>query len=177
MNADHSCAHCHRPLYGFGVAADGSVLCHTDDPRVDCYRLVTVYRHKTDGSCCRISGRGMSVEEQERMDSERIEGLYAQFAEFTAEQCMLRKLFEDVSNRRAETALQLQEAGEPYRQIGRRTGISAPRAAQLGKQAKENRALRAEEEQETAQYAERPVPKSLGLGRGPAELSRREGFE
>lgn len=60
LRPDSRCTHCDRPLGlpGIGVAADGSVLCHTgtvpatQDPP-DCYRLVTVYRHTTDGACCR----------------------------------------------------------------------------------------------------------------------------
>lgn len=44
------CGHCKQPVVGFGVAADGTLLCHTQ--MHDCYRLVTRYGHRTDGTCC-----------------------------------------------------------------------------------------------------------------------------
>lgn len=60
MTADATCGHCKRPITtaSRGIAADGTVLCHTgtipprNDPP-DCYRLVTIYQHATDGTCCR----------------------------------------------------------------------------------------------------------------------------
>lgn len=55
-----TCGHCGRPITqaSRGWAADGTVLCHTgtipaDVEPQDCYRLVTIYRHLTDGTCCR----------------------------------------------------------------------------------------------------------------------------
>ena len=56
---DETCGHCGRPITtaARGWAADGTVLCHTgtvppDDDPPDCYRLVLIYRHAADGSCC-----------------------------------------------------------------------------------------------------------------------------
>lgn len=51
------CAHCKRPAIGFGIVATGEVVCHTgmlppDAEPPDCYRLVTIYGHAADGSCC-----------------------------------------------------------------------------------------------------------------------------
>jgi len=57
---EEHCGHCERPLIGAarGWAADSTLLCHTgtvppDDDPPDCFRLVTVYQHVADGSCCR----------------------------------------------------------------------------------------------------------------------------
>jgi hypothetical protein len=52
-----ACMHCGKPVNGFGVTADGSLVCHTGMLPVgaepaDCYRLVTIYGHKSNGSCC-----------------------------------------------------------------------------------------------------------------------------
>lgn len=44
------CAHCARPLRGSGTALDGSPLCHPDDG-MDCYHLVTLYRHPMPCDC------------------------------------------------------------------------------------------------------------------------------
>ena len=51
------CGHCGLPRRGYGFA-DGVDLCHTgtlppDAEPADCLRLVTVYQHAADGSCCR----------------------------------------------------------------------------------------------------------------------------
>lgn len=49
------CAHCCRPALGFALSGDHR-LCRTGsipagaDP-MDCYRLVTIYGHPTDGTC------------------------------------------------------------------------------------------------------------------------------
>jgi hypothetical protein len=55
-----TCGHCGRPITtaSRGWAADGTVLCHTgiltpDAESPDCYRLVTLLHHATDGRCCR----------------------------------------------------------------------------------------------------------------------------
>lgn len=60
--SDRICGHCGGELNGFGFAG-GFELCHTGtDPAwampLDCYRLVTVYGHQADGTCCRIQWRG-----------------------------------------------------------------------------------------------------------------------
>jgi hypothetical protein len=53
------CGHCGRPIDTTARGnANGTWLCHTGtlppnaEPR-DCYRLVTVYGHSPEGSCCR----------------------------------------------------------------------------------------------------------------------------
>jgi hypothetical protein len=59
-----TCGHCGQPFPSAsrGIAADGTVLCHTgtvppsDEPQ-DCHRQVTVYHHATDGLCCRPDWR------------------------------------------------------------------------------------------------------------------------
>lgn len=38
------CGHCRQPMRGY-ASAHGTWLCHPDDG-MDCYRLVTVYRHE-----------------------------------------------------------------------------------------------------------------------------------
>lgn len=60
MTDEAICGHCHRPITqaSRGIAADGTVLCHTgtlppDAEPADCYRLVTQRGHAVDGSCCR----------------------------------------------------------------------------------------------------------------------------
>ena len=40
-----SCAHCEQPVLGYGKANDAA-LCHPDIG-LDCYHLVTLYRHDT----------------------------------------------------------------------------------------------------------------------------------
>lgn len=53
------CGHCRAPINApsYGTASDGTPLCHTGtippsaNP-ADCYRLVTVYGHDPDGTCC-----------------------------------------------------------------------------------------------------------------------------
>lgn len=57
MTGRPRCGHCGKPAAGYGIAAD-TRLCHTGtipagrEP-ADCYRLVTVYGHTADGTCCR----------------------------------------------------------------------------------------------------------------------------
>lgn len=51
------CGHCGQPPRGYGFA-DGVALCHTgtlpaEAEPPDCFRLVTVFDHAADGSCCR----------------------------------------------------------------------------------------------------------------------------
>jgi hypothetical protein len=46
-----TCAHCGGAQRGYGMA-DTSPLCHIDDPRQDCYRLVTVYGHPAPCQPC-----------------------------------------------------------------------------------------------------------------------------
>lgn len=60
MDEPVTCGHCGREITqaSRGWAADGTVLCHTgtippDAEPPDCYRLVEVYLHQPDGSCCR----------------------------------------------------------------------------------------------------------------------------
>lgn len=59
MTDDVTCGHCRRPIAtaSRGWAADKTVLCHTgtlppDAEPPDCYRLVTIYGHSTNGYCC-----------------------------------------------------------------------------------------------------------------------------
>lgn len=58
MNPE-SCGHCGAPIVQASRGwARGVVLCHTGTlppqaPPMDCYRLVTLWRHRVDGRCCR----------------------------------------------------------------------------------------------------------------------------
>lgn len=49
-----TCAHCQRPNRGVAVSGyatvDGKFVCHPD-VGVDCYRLVTLYKHPTPCAC------------------------------------------------------------------------------------------------------------------------------
>ena len=54
---DETCGHCGKPAHGYGNV-NGIRLCHTgtlppDAEPPDCFRLVQIYQHKADGSCCR----------------------------------------------------------------------------------------------------------------------------
>ena len=60
MTGDEACGHCGRPITSAsrGIAADGTVLCHTGTmppiaQPMDCYRLVTIQGHQPNGECCR----------------------------------------------------------------------------------------------------------------------------
>jgi hypothetical protein len=51
------CGHCGQPVQGYGYAG-GQALCHPHQG-LDCYHLVTLYRHPTPCGECKlqISGR------------------------------------------------------------------------------------------------------------------------
>jgi hypothetical protein len=50
------CAHCGGPLRGYAALGD-TKLCHPDDG-LDCYRLVTLYRHPVPCGPCAYAGGG-----------------------------------------------------------------------------------------------------------------------
>ncbi len=58
-----TCGHCRSQQVG-SAAKDGTPLCHPDDGP-DCYRLVTVYGHALDGSCCADTPRPAELETEE----------------------------------------------------------------------------------------------------------------
>ena len=49
------CGHCKQPVKGFGVAANGAILCH-HSTGLDCYHQVTAHGHDANGSCCERKG-------------------------------------------------------------------------------------------------------------------------
>lgn len=44
------CAHCAQPMRGYATVGP-QYLCHPDDG-IDCYKMVTVYRHPTPCAAC-----------------------------------------------------------------------------------------------------------------------------
>lgn len=55
MNGTPLCSHCLRPMAGFASLNDDP-LCHPDEG-IDCYHLVTVYKHEMPCTSCRENER------------------------------------------------------------------------------------------------------------------------
>lgn len=69
-----TCGHCRKQQLGSAMAG-GVPLCHSS-AEPDCYRLVTVYGHSADGSCCEADDAeptddASHAEEERRIAAER----------------------------------------------------------------------------------------------------------
>lgn len=70
MTAQPNCAHCQQPITGYGTVND-AILCHPD-VGLDCYHLVTLYRHDTP---CEIPYCIASVERRRHRETNSAEAL------------------------------------------------------------------------------------------------------
>lgn len=61
-----------------------------------------------------------------------VEELYVRYHELTDEEGRLKQEYSRVAAERADVVRRLNQLGQTYETIGKRVGISTPRAAQLG---------------------------------------------